>query len=196
MRKPLRTGHHSQVPVVENQNRIPPAAVPITQPAHREPDVAVTTSQSTPSQPQTVASVDIGLAAKRLAAHRWELSFRFTHRLHGKRVRAHQAVLLPDGREARLVASLKGTVVVCVGDVLRLDENEILRRREHELRLIKNSSAVALGRRKLGRRERPSERKADASRRNGACPVRPGSRPRGRPRGKRQAGFVASVSAG
>ena len=114
----------------------------------------------------------------------------------GQRVRIHQAVLLPDGTEARLVASLKGNVVVCVGDVLRLDESEILRRREHELRLAKNSSAVALGHRKLGQRERPSERKVEACRRNAACPVRPGSRPRGRPRGKRQAEFVAAVSDG
>lgn len=182
MRKPLRIGHHLQVPVVENQNRIPPAAVPIIQHAHREPDGPVTTNQTTPSQPQTVASVDIGLAAKRLAAHRWDLSYRFTHRLHGQRVRAHQAVLVPDGREGRVVAALRGTVIVCVGDVLRLGQSEILRLREHELRMTKNSSAVALGRKKLGRRERPSKRKAEACRRNGCRPVRAGSRPRGRPR--------------
>lgn len=182
MRNIPRIGPYSQVPVVENRNRIAPAAVPIIQHAHREPDVAVTVSQSTPSQPQTVASVDIGLAAKRLAAHRWELSFRFTHRLHGQRVRAHQAVLLPDGREGRVVAALRGTVIVCIGDVLRLGQSEILRLREHELRMTRNSSAVALGRKKLGRLERPSQQKAAACRRNGSRPVRPGSRPRGRPR--------------
>lgn len=195
-RKAPRIGAYAKVRVLENRKRIEPPASPVNHPAHREPDVAVVPNESTPHQAQSVAPLDVGLAAKRLAAHRWELNHRFILPLHGQRVRAHQAVLLPDGTEARLVASLEGTVVVCVGDVLRLDENEILRRREHELRLIKNSSAVALGRRKLGRRECPSPRKAESCRINGRRPVRPGSRPRGRPTGKRQADFVASVSAG
>lgn len=196
IRKAPRISPYSQVPVFENRKRIEPPAAPVNYPAHREQDASVAPPPSVSPYPRAEAALDIGLAAKRLSAHRWELSHRFFFRLHGQRVRAHQAVLLPDGTEARLVASLKGTVVVCVGDVLRLDENEILRRREHELRLNKNSSAVVLGRRKLGRRERPSPRKAEACRINGRRPVRPGSRPRGRPTGKRQADFVAAVSAG
>jgi hypothetical protein len=196
MRKAPRTGPYSQVPMFENRKRIEPPPAPDNHPARREPDAAVAPTPSVSPYPRAEAALDIGLAAKRLAAHRWELSHRFILPLHGQRVRAHQAVLLPDGTEARLVASLKGTVVVCVGDVLRLDENEILRRREHELRLIKNSSAVVLGRRKLGRREGHSERKAMVCRRNGGSPVRTGSRPRGRPRGKSQADFKPLVSAG
>jgi hypothetical protein len=42
--------------------------------------------------------------------------------------------------------------------------------------------AVLLGSLKRGKRERASAAKAAASRRNGAMPVKPGSRPRGRPR--------------
>lgn len=196
MRKPPRIGNHSKMPTVENRKRIEPLAALVNHPARREPDASVAPTPSTSPHTRSEGTLDIGLAAKRLAAHRWELSHRFTHQLHGKRVRAHQAVLLPDGREARVVAALKETVVVCVGDVLKLGEGEIQRRHENELRLIKNSSAVALGGRKLGRRERPSQRKGEACRRNGACPVRPGSRPRGRPRVKRQTIFVAVVSAG
>jgi len=46
--------------------------------------------------------------------------------------------------------------------------------------------AVLLGSLKRGKWERASTAKAAASRRNGAMPVKPGSRPRGRPRMSRK----------
>jgi hypothetical protein len=50
-----------------------------------------------------------------------------------------------------------------------------------DLKILKCPEAVLLGSLKKGIKERKSERKGEASRKNGAMPVRPGNRKRGRP---------------
>jgi hypothetical protein len=94
-----------------------------------------------------------------------------------------QLVVLPDGEVAPLIWCNRGRVLL--RNYRAMPFPDWLRwaaRREHEVRPYKNPSAVLLGSRKLGVKERPSARKAEAARRNGKMPVRPGSRPRGRPR--------------
>jgi len=54
-------------------------------------------------------------------------------------------------------------------------------RREDDVRLFRHHSAIILGSLKAGKKERPSEAKANAARRNGLMPCRAGLR-RGRPR--------------
>jgi hypothetical protein len=73
-------------------------------------------------------------------------------------------------------------VYVFADEPLTIAGGRFWKLREHQLVLSKRPEAVLLGARKRGKRERPSEAKQAAARRNGASPVRPGSRPRGRPR--------------
>lgn len=90
-------------------------------------------------------------------------------------------VWTPTGQLAQVVCALRGRVVVRWDDLKSIDGEAFQLFRADELRLYKMPAAVLLGRRKLGKREKPSVLKSAASRANGSRPCHPG-RMRGRPR--------------
>jgi hypothetical protein len=93
---------------------------------------------------------------------------------HGRRLLTH------DGRVVSAVGGLRGLVLVEWADPFAIDGRLHQVFRAPQLRVFKTPAAVALGRRKKGRMERPSALKSETSRRNGCFPCRPG-RKRGRP---------------
>lgn len=121
-------------------------------------------------------------AGPRLAKHRWAGVKKWTGFVNGQRCRRGQRVLMLDGVGGELMFARRGLVLVFADRRASVLHSRFRRVEQEQLVVCKMPEAVLLGARKLGRRERPSERKAAACRRNGACPVRPGSRPRGRPR--------------
>jgi hypothetical protein len=90
-------------------------------------------------------------------------------------------VILPDGRVEEVYAAHRGLVGLAIPQSGNFHPRELLFRAD-QLRLWSHPAAVALGQAKHGVKERPSLKKAEAARRNGCCPPRSGSRPRGRPR--------------
>src|ERR1035437_7251138 len=104
-----------------------------------------------------------------------------------KRSWVGQQVVLPDHSVGWIKQAQAG--MVCV----RTSVTDPLDGAVHEylgaavLKPYRLPEAVLLGSLKRGKQERKSAIKAAASRRNGAMPPTPGSRPRGRPRKSRQA---------
>lgn len=117
-----------------------------------------------------------------LARWRWLPPKKWTGYLHGERCWVGQRVLMTDGMRGALLSARRGKATVFADSRRYLAESRVRELREQEVALLKLPQAVLLGSRKRGVKERHSERKAEACRRNGACPVRPDSRPRGRPR--------------
>jgi hypothetical protein len=105
---------------------------------------------------------------------------------NGKRSWVGQQVILPNGTTGWIKKAQANYVCVrtAVSDPVDGPIHEYLE--PTALRPYKSPEAVLLGSRKRGKREKPSAAKAAASRRNGAMPVRPGSRPRGRPRKRKE----------
>ena len=118
----------------------------------------------------------------RLARWRWLPAKKWTGYLHGQRCWVGRRVMMPDGMRGALISARRGRATVFADSRRYLAESRVHKLHERELVLLKLPHAVMLGSLKRGKRERPSEHKAEACRRNGACPARPGSRPRGRPR--------------
>jgi hypothetical protein len=166
-------------PVIENQKRIG-TKISTWNPANLESPSPIPRTHLNVrlvSSPAKVRDV-----AQRLAAHRWQFARKRTGEISGRRVRLGQTVLLPFGDEARVLFAGRGCTLLEIGDVRLLDDCKIWAARASELRLCKNPSAITLGRKKFGTKERPSSRKVAACRNNGCVPPRPGSRPRGRPK--------------
>ena len=130
----------------------------------------------------------ISEAARRLAKLPRNQPRKLTGRLHGQRCWRGRLLALPDGEVAPLYWCCRGRVLLAgYRDDPLVDENtEFVRhllwavRREKDVRLYKRPEAVLLGSGKAGVKERPSLRKQEAARRNGAKPARRG--PRGRPK--------------
>jgi hypothetical protein len=103
--------------------------------------------------------------------------------LQGERCWRWRLVVLPNGEVTKLYWASRGRVMLVDANDLPYS-SWLMRvvRHEHEIRLYRNPAAVALGAQKRGVMEHKSPKKADAARKNGRCPVRPGRRPRGRPR--------------
>ena len=104
-----------------------------------------------------------------------------TGHINGKRRRKFSLLRLPNGRIGELLGSLRGQVFFRWLDHTQVDPIQIGTAPETEVTYYPLPAAQALARLRRGIKERPSAKKAAASRRNGARPARPGSRPRGRP---------------
>jgi hypothetical protein len=133
--------------------------------------------------PAQVPAERISDAARQLRSMALHPKLRYTGRIGTKRVRVCQRVELPGGEVGFVVRAFRGRVLVGIDedpDDASLSSFRLLP--EREVGLHKNAAAVLLGRRKLGKTELPSIKKARSARRNGCCPARLGSRPRGRPR--------------
>lgn len=121
-------------------------------------------------------------AGSRLARHRWSTRKIWTGYVNGVRCWRGRRVLLPDGVGAEVMVARRGKVLVFADRRASILASRFRAVTAEQLVVCKLPEAVLLGARKLGKKERPSERKTAACRRNGCCPCRPGSRPRGRPR--------------
>jgi hypothetical protein len=129
-----------------------------------------------------VSAERISDAARLLRLTPPQRRFRYTGRIGTKRVRVCRRVELRGGMFGFVLRAFRGRVLVGLDEEPADGSSSFLLLPEREVCLHKNAGAVLLGQMKLGTAERPSLRKARSSRRNGHCPVRPGSRPRGRPR--------------
>jgi hypothetical protein len=128
-------------------------------------------------------AAQITAAARSLARQPRNQPRRWTGWLHGQHCWRGRLIVLPDGEIAPLFWTWRKRVLLKNHmDKEFRDWAVWARRWEEDVRLYKNPSAVTLGQRKRGVRERPSIKKLEAARRNGCLPPRPGSRPRGRPR--------------
>jgi len=121
-------------------------------------------------------------AGSRLARHRWSRRKIWTGYVNGVRCWRGRRVLLPDGVGAEVMVARRGKVLVFADRRASILASRFRAVTAEQLVVCKMPEAVLLGERKRGKKERPSEAKEAACRRNGACPVRPGNRPRGRPR--------------
>jgi hypothetical protein len=97
---------------------------------------------------------------------------------HGESVSGNTFFRLPDGRVRPAEAIGDGKIIVCAPQGSGRDFDEYP---DGDVVRVNNPWAVILGRLRRGTRERPSSRKAEAARRNGRRPCRPGKH-RGRPR--------------
>lgn len=130
---------------------------------------------------------DLSLAAAQLAELKHQSKTRppkiFTGRVFdARRSWRGQRVVLPTGHIGVLHLARRGAAIVKWRDDFALRPERHLVLSTAELKPFKLAAAAILGRAKRGVRERPSLRKGQAARLNGAAPPRPGSRPRGRPR--------------
>jgi hypothetical protein len=111
---------------------------------------------------------------------------RWTGVVFGRRAWVGQPVILPDKTVGWIKLAQAG--LVCVRTCAF--EPEIGAVHDYmeatALKPYRLPEAVLLGSLKRGKKERTSAVKAAASRRNGAMPPKPGSRPRGRPRKRKQ----------
>jgi len=105
---------------------------------------------------------------------------RYTGVIDGRRRPVGQLVKLPTGQIAKLLGVIRGRAFVTWDDPQTIEGSRVAMAAARNLTILKNPAAVLLGSRKRGAKERPSTKKAASCRRNGCCPVRPGSRPRGR----------------
>ncbi len=128
---------------------------------------------------QRIASFQAGA---KLARHRQQAPKKWTGYVHRQRCWRGRRVFVAGVIGGELLLARRGVVYVFADEPVTITGGQYWKLKEHQVVLSKLPEAVLLGAQKRGKKERPSERKAEACRRNGACPVRPGSRPRGRPR--------------
>jgi hypothetical protein len=96
-------------------------------------------------------------------------------------LRKGDKVILPDGRVGVIYGAARNKIIVWKEHIQSGDwPADVFD--AASIRRLKNPAAVALGKQKRGVEERPSQLKAASARKNGACPVRLGNRPRGRPK--------------
>jgi hypothetical protein len=100
----------------------------------------------------------------------------------GSRAWIGRRVILPNETVAEIVAVRRGCAAIRQDNPFSVFGCRFGLFKTADLRTYKCPAAVALGRAKLGVKERPSARKDVTSARNGCQPPRPSSRPRGRPR--------------
>lgn len=121
-------------------------------------------------------------AAKTLARLPRKQERKWTGWLNGIHCWHGKPVTLPDGSLGLLMLLHRDRALVCMENAEDIDGFRIRPFLRQQLRVAKNPAAVLIGSLKRGVREKQSERKAEAARRNGCCPCRPG-RKRGRPAG-------------
>jgi len=145
--------------------------------ANSQPTRPAPTIPKTKSAP---AMAEVFAAASALARLPRKPMRRWTGWLHGMRLWRGALVELPSGRAGYVYGILRGQVVI-----LKDPESDIFPPFDvfpaEQIKLRKNPTAVVLGKRKRGVRERESAKKRLACQRNGCLPTRPGNRPRGRP---------------
>jgi hypothetical protein len=136
-----------------------------------------------------------GAALRRLRSQPEQLPpRRWTGRIgHGRRGYIGQAVILPGPILAKLLAARRGWAAVAWVDPFAVRSRRIGYVEAAAVQPYRHPAAVALGARKKGVVERRSAKKANAARRNGHCPVRRGSRPRGRPRTRYSPSLATTV---
>lgn len=105
----------------------------------------------------------------------------YTGYLGRRRAWFGQPVVLPGNIVGNLISVYRGFAAVAWEDPFALQRKRVNAFETKSLHPYKHPAAVVLGRLKRGRKERDSESKKRAARRNGCRPVRAGSRPRGRP---------------
>jgi hypothetical protein len=125
---------------------------------------------------RSMAAFILGCMPKRRRPRRW------TGWIGDQHVWRWRKVIVPDGRVGHIYGCLRALCIVRLDAPFSIEGFKDQIFRVSELRLYKHPAAVTLGQAKRGARERKSERKAAAARKNGCLPPRPGSRPRGRPR--------------
>ena len=127
----------------------------------------------------------ISIAGEKLQQLRIEARTRaarlYTGYLGRRRAWFGQPVVLPGNVVGKLISVYRGFASVAWHDPFSVQANRVNSFETETIRPYKNPAAIVLGRLKRGRKERESEAKKRAARRNGSRPVRPGSRPRGRP---------------
>jgi hypothetical protein len=152
-------------------------------------------------KPEKIESVlapeQVSAAARALAKLPRNQARKLTGLLHGRRSWRGQRILLPGGRPAFVWGCMRGKVVWSLDPEVLLFGVSTARVEwgvlaESQVTLEKSAAAALLGGLKRGVRERPSALKAISARRNGAMPVRPGSRPRGRPSKHSQSSALTS----
>jgi hypothetical protein len=137
--------------------------------------------ESTKTKSSALSHAGRALNALRIQARQMRSTGRkFTGRVFKQRARIGWAVILPDGAPGWIKMVQKGHACIRTAEVF---EDTFL----HVylpvalLRPYRSPEAAVLGRAKKGVIEHKSVTKAESCRRNGAMPVKPGSRPRGRP---------------
>jgi hypothetical protein len=126
---------------------------------------------------------EIGIAAAALARLRGPERSRkvFTGQIGPKRGWRGMPLVLPNGHVGRLICAWRGFAAVGWHDLFSVQPDRIDYFRVSELVRFKNPAAILIGSLKRGAVEQRTERKRRSCRRNGSCPPRAGSRPRGRP---------------
>ena len=130
-------------------------------------------------------AAQISIAGEKLQQLRIEAKTRaarlYTGYLGHRRAWFGQPVVLPGNIVGKLISVYRGLAAVAWHDPFSVQANRVNSFETETIRPYKNPAAIVLGRLKRGRKERESEAKKRAARRNGSRPVRPGSCLRGRP---------------
>jgi len=134
---------------------------------------------------------DVSAAARTLSKLRRSKARKWTGYIGNERIYRDREVVLPDGTIAFIFGVRRNKAIITL-DRGRLlggfrEPDDPMRWFVTDVKNVKlrvNPAAQLLGLQKRGRKEKYSVRKADAARRNGSKPSRPGSKPRGRPKVK------------
>jgi hypothetical protein len=163
------------------------------QPVHPEPDQVKSPPIEPVQQVQKTKNAadpaEISSAARALAGIPRRAKKKWTGWIGRTHCWRDQPIILPSGEAAYIYGVLRGRVIAT------LDRGRLLGGffgdggpmrwtvlPAEQIRLYRNPSAQILGKQKRGKRECPSELKAQTARANGSLPPRPGNRPRGRPK--------------
>ena len=149
------------------------------------PDSAPRRSMEAPGKTESAPSVEqLADAARTLAGLLRKKPKEFAGFFRNQPCRFGQMARTPLGEILPIVFAYYGRVFLDVDVPKGTPLSEVWPRitwRERQLQIVKHPAAVALGRLKRGKKERPSELKKMTARANGAKPCKPGKR-RGRPR--------------
>ncbi len=149
------------------------------------PSATVCPPEVAPGKTENVSPPpDLSAAARELSRLARNRAKQWTGWLDGQRCWRGRLVRTPFGDILPLMMSNRGRVMLSHPDFETLPIAELRNRtmwKAEQLQLAKNPAAVALGKAKLGTKERPSTLKQVTARANGLRPCRPGRR-RGRPR--------------
>ena len=182
---------------------VPPSEAPKTKSAPAPPSLVTDALSSPPSQGQNsivaarlkqmIASIRAG---SRLARHRWSVRTKkaWAGHLDGRRCWRGQRVVMADGIGGELLLVRRGLALVFADSRASIVDSRFRKVKARHVTLSKLPEAVLLGSRKLGKRERTSQLKAESCRRNGNCRVRAGRRPRGRPCNPKKAQYHLSLT--
>jgi hypothetical protein len=146
-------------------------------------DEAVGRDEPRSSDGLSLAAAELGRLRKgyRRNRHRKKLKTWTGYLADGQRAWRGLRVILPNGRIALIYGVVRGWVGVTWDDPAAREGLGMARLRVEEVTPYKLPAAVALGRGKRGKKERPSIAKRLAAQANGCMPTRSGKK-RGRPR--------------